>query len=146
MMTEHNDVLVADYLARVSRATAGLPPEQRDELLRDLQEHIDSGRSELTQETEAQVREILDRLGEPSVIARAAAEDAGPSAYASPTYPPAPDALITTNVAATSRPRSHLAVIIAIGVAVVLLALCAGGLFFVSSSTQMPAPAPAISR
>lgn len=140
-MTDRNDVLVEDYLSRVSRATAGLPPDQRDELLLDLQEHIDSGRSELTQETEAQVREILDRLGEPSVIARAAAEDAEPSPYASTTYPPAPDAPIE------GRSRSHLAVIIAIGVAVVLLALCAGALFFVSSSsTEMPTPAPAISR
>ncbi|NMO50420.1 hypothetical protein HH310_04335 [Actinoplanes sp. TBRC 11911] len=138
MMTEHNDVLVADYLSRVSRATAGLPAEQRDELLRDLQEHIDSGRSELTVETEAQVREILDRLGEPSVIARAAAEDAEPSRYASTTYPPVPHA------PTDAKPRSHLPVIIAIGVAVVLLALCAGVLFFASaSSTEMPAQAPA---
>src|SRR4051794_27173499 len=97
-MTERNDVLVADYLSRVSRATAGLPPEQRDELLRDLREHIEAGRAELSEDTEAQVRDILERLGEPSVIARAAAEDAGlvpayagqPHAYVMPPVMPPP--------------------------------------------------------
>lgn len=133
-MTESNDVLIADYLSRVSRATAGLPPEQHDELLRGLREHIDNGRSQLTQETEAQVREILDRLGEPSVIARAAAEVAEPFPYASTPYPPVPEP------PSRAKSRSHLAIIIAIAVAVVLMALCAGTLFFASSSSQMPAP------
>ncbi|MGW4211737.1 HAAS signaling domain-containing protein [Lentzea sp. NPDC004789] len=76
-MTERNDSLVADYLARVSRATAGLPADRRDELARDLREHIEASRADLPAETEAEVRGILDRLGDPAVIARAAAEEAG---------------------------------------------------------------------
>ena len=76
-MTERNDSVVAEYLARVTRATAGLPADQRDELVRDLREHIEGSRADLPAETEAQVRGILERLGDPAVIARAAAEDAG---------------------------------------------------------------------
>ena len=137
-MTERNDLLVADYLSRVSRATAGLPPEQRDELLRDLQEHIDSGRAELTVETEARVREILDRLGEPWVSARAAAEDAAPMPYAPPPYAPMPYTP-TPEPNTRSKQRSHWLLIIAIAVVVVLLALCAGVFFF---RTTGPDPIP----
>lgn len=81
-MTDRNDSVVAEYLARVTRATAGLPADQRDELVRDLLEHIEGSRADLPVETEAQVRGILERLGDPAVIARAAAEEAG--------LPPAP--------------------------------------------------------
>ena len=148
-MTERNDVLVADYLSRISRATAGLPPEQRDELLRDLQEHIDTGRAELDEETEAQVRDILERLGEPSVIARAAAEDAGLlPAYAgqAPAYAMAPVAMPpqVPPSAGQATKRSPIPIIITIAVIAVVIVLCLGFAFVSRSSTDMPAPAPAI--
>jgi uncharacterized membrane protein len=142
-MTERNDVLVADYLSRVSRATAGLPPEQRDELLRDLQEHIETGRAELDEETEAQVRDILERLGEPSVIARAAAEDAGPlPAYAghAPAYAMPP--VITPLSPGKAAKRSPVPIIITIAVIAFVIALCLGFAFIGHASSEMPAPAP----
>lgn len=116
-MTARNDSLVADYLTRVSRATEGLPSDQRDELIRDLREHIETRRVELSDETEADVREILDRLGDPEVIARAAAEDSG--------VPPKP----------TAR-RRYLWIAAAVIGAVVLFALCAGVLVFAQDSQQ----------
>jgi uncharacterized membrane protein len=62
------DDLVADYLERVRRAGAGLPPERREELVADLRDHILVARAELAPETEAGVRTLLDRLGDPAAI------------------------------------------------------------------------------
>jgi uncharacterized membrane protein len=74
------DRLVEDYLGAVSYACADLPPERRDDLLADLREHITAARAVLYQPTEAAVRTILDRLGEPAAIAEEArlAEGLGP--------------------------------------------------------------------
>jgi uncharacterized membrane protein len=80
------DRLVEDYLGAVSYACADLPPDRRDELVGDLREHIAAARAVLYQPTEAAVRTILDRLGEPAVIAEEArlAEGFGPSATVAP--------------------------------------------------------------
>jgi uncharacterized membrane protein len=63
------DRLVEDYLGAVSYACRDLPRERRDDLVSDLREHIAAARTVLYQPTEAAVRTILDRLGEPSAIA-----------------------------------------------------------------------------
>jgi uncharacterized membrane protein len=78
------DRLVEDYLGAVSYACSDLPPERRDDLVADLREHIAAARAVLYQPTEAAVRTILDRLGEPSAIAAEArlAEGLGPVAPA----------------------------------------------------------------
>ncbi len=119
-MNERNDQLVEDYLSHVSRATVGLPPAQRDELISDLREHIETGRAEFDPETEAQVRELLERLGDPTFIAQAAAEDSGPA----PAGATAPQ----------RSGRRRVAIIVAVVAVVLLLALCAGFLFFAQSS------------
>jgi uncharacterized membrane protein len=67
--TNRVDRLVEDYLGAVSYACADLPPDRRDDLIDDLREHIAAARSTLYQPTEAAVRTILDRLGEPAAIA-----------------------------------------------------------------------------
>jgi uncharacterized membrane protein len=124
-MSERNDSLVADYLARVSRATAGLPADRRDELVSDLREHIETSRADLPAETEAEVRGILDRLGDPAVIARAAAEDVGPSAVLG-------EASDRSTVKPSRRRRVWLVVAI-LGV-IVLLLLIVAALFFARDS------------
>ncbi len=63
------DRLVEDYLGAVSYACRDLPPERRDDLISDLREHVAAARTVLYQPTEAAVRTILDRLGEPAAIA-----------------------------------------------------------------------------
>lgn len=68
------DDLVADYLERVRRAGAGLPPERREELITDLRDHLLVARAELAPETEAGVRTLLDRLGDPAAIVAEATE------------------------------------------------------------------------
>jgi len=75
-MTKQDDP-VSEYMARVRTAAGGLPPRQRDELLRDLREHIDTARQDLPSESEAEVRDILDRLGDPFDIVEAAEDEHG---------------------------------------------------------------------
>lgn len=130
-MTERNEQIVADYLSQVSRASAGLPPARRDELISDLREHIETGRAELPSETEAQVRELLDRLGDPDVIARAAAEDTD-AGYRPGDAP----AAVPTGMA---RGRWPVAIIVAVVLIVLLLVLCTGFVFFAQSSEGGPA-------
>jgi hypothetical protein len=63
------DRLVEDYLGAVSYACADVDPQRRDELIEELREHIAAARGALYEQTEAAVRTILDRLGEPAAIA-----------------------------------------------------------------------------
>jgi hypothetical protein len=71
-MTQHRDRLVEEYLAAVAGAGPDLPAHRRDDLLSDLREHIASARADLAPETEAGVRTILARLGDPaSIVAEA---------------------------------------------------------------------------
>lgn len=72
MTQQQTDRLVEDYLGAVSYACADLPPDRREDLLADLREHITAARAVLYQPTEAAIRTILDRLGEPSAIAEEA--------------------------------------------------------------------------
>jgi hypothetical protein len=75
-VTSH-DALVDNYLQAVSQAMAGVPAYRRDELLQDLREHIAAGRAEFgDDETEAQVRSLLDQLGDPAEVADEARIDA----------------------------------------------------------------------
>jgi hypothetical protein len=65
------EAMVADYLERLERAAVGLPPDRRSELLEGIAEHISSADAA----DEAEVRTLLDRLGEPEEIVAAARED-----------------------------------------------------------------------
>lgn len=73
------DALVKGYLREVNRAVAPLPAAQRKELLDEISEHISESRLERQTETDASVREILERLGTPASIARAAALEGSPT-------------------------------------------------------------------
>jgi len=74
------EALVGDYFTRLRRALAPLPRSRRNQLLDDVREHVTLARAGLTEESEASVREILDHLGPPDVIA-AEAIAASPPAY-----------------------------------------------------------------
>jgi uncharacterized membrane protein len=74
------DGLVNDYLRAVEQALAGVPASRRDELLSDLSQHIAAKRAELApdQETEVEVRSILELLGDPEDVAAEAMIDTEP--------------------------------------------------------------------
>ena len=75
------DHLVNDYLRAVEQALAGVPAGRRDELLADLSQHIAAKRAELQpeQETEVEVRSIIELLGDPEEVAAEARLDAEPA-------------------------------------------------------------------
>lgn len=82
------DDQVNDYLRAVEQALDGVPASRRDELLADLSDHIAAKLAETRAEQpaaqdtrEAEVRSVLDLLGDPADVAaqlRAASDPAGP--------------------------------------------------------------------
>jgi hypothetical protein len=73
----HLDAICADYLERLRGSLGSLSAEDRRQILDQVSEHISSARAALPQQTEAAVREILERLGTPQEIAASAALESG---------------------------------------------------------------------
>jgi hypothetical protein len=69
MRDTSTDQIVDDYLRRLNAALKDLPRDRRRELVEEIREHIEVGRTELASETEAELRSLLDRIGDPSDIA-----------------------------------------------------------------------------
>jgi hypothetical protein len=76
-MASKADKLVAEYLQRLDAELRGLPRARRRELVDEIAGHIAEARGELESEDEAEVRTLLDRLGEPEDIAAEATERHG---------------------------------------------------------------------
>lgn len=69
------DQLVANYLARLQASLRDLPAARREELLEQVSEHIAIARAELgAQASEAEIRTLLERLGDPATIAAEAGQ------------------------------------------------------------------------
>lgn len=62
--------LVDAYLQELDYAARGLPPRERDELVGEIRAHITAALP--SEPTEAEVRNVLERLGAPRAIAAAA--------------------------------------------------------------------------
>jgi uncharacterized membrane protein len=76
-MTTDVDGLVDRYLHDLHAALGDLPANQRQEILDEVGEHIAAARVALDTETEAEVRTVLERLGDPADIAAEARERFG---------------------------------------------------------------------
>ena len=76
MNAPHATHIVEGYLARLELALTGSDPARRTELLEDVRAHIAEARAALTEETDAALLGILDRLGDPATVAAGLAEDA----------------------------------------------------------------------
>lgn len=72
MSTPLADRLVSDYLERLNTALAGVPPDRRDEIVGEIRSHIEEQRAALHDETDADVYNLLERVGEPYALATAA--------------------------------------------------------------------------
>ena len=87
-MTSKVDALVDRYLTDLEAELRGLPANRRRELLDEVGEHITAARAALDPETEAAIRTVLERLGDPADIAAEARERFGVQAEpARPTIP-----------------------------------------------------------
>jgi uncharacterized membrane protein len=75
MSAPHADQLVGDYLGRLDSALAGLPKSRREEILDEITNHIAEERSRLHDESDADVRNLLDRVGDPVEVADAARDE-----------------------------------------------------------------------
>jgi hypothetical protein len=71
------DVMVDEYLRRLNAALKALPKDRRRELVEEIREHIEVGRSELSSGSEAELRSLLDRIGDPADIAADSTERLG---------------------------------------------------------------------
>jgi hypothetical protein len=87
-MTTTVDALVDRYLADLGAELEGLPADRRRELLDEVGEHIAAARATLDAESEAAIRNVLERLGDPADIAAEARERFGvpamPTRHATP--------------------------------------------------------------
>ena len=79
MSAPHADPLIEGYLARLRAAAVDLTPGARDELTGDVRAHIAEARSRETEETDATILNILDRLGEPDELVSEARQRPNPS-------------------------------------------------------------------
>jgi hypothetical protein len=68
---------VKEYLHDLEAELRDLPRSRRQELLGEIHEHIDSALAEAPTHDEAEVRNVLDRLGDPSDIAEEARQRFG---------------------------------------------------------------------
>ncbi|HEY8452902.1 MAG TPA: hypothetical protein VIL54_12015 [Natronosporangium sp.] len=128
------DRIVDEWLSALEQAAAHLPPDRRRELVADLREHIAVARAELRPETEAGVRTILDRLGDPDVIVAEARDDhPGPPPAATASGAPgaagtpraAPDRVSPD--AGGGRSRTVRWVVVAVAVVAVCVVGCLAG-------------------
>jgi hypothetical protein len=76
-MTTTVDTLIDRYLHDLQEQLGDLPADRRQELLDEVTEHIVQARAALEPETEAAVRTVLERLGDPADIAAEARERFG---------------------------------------------------------------------
>jgi len=97
-MSTDDDQLVEDYLAQLRAEALVLPDDRRDELVEEITAHIAEARQ--SDGSPMAVRNILDRLGDPADIVRAAA-DTPPG---SPAWSGAPGSVAGHPVAAAALP------------------------------------------
>jgi uncharacterized membrane protein len=76
-MSSTPDQLIERYMKHLRVELEDLPRDRRRELEQEISEHIAEARAELPSESEAEIRNLLDRLGEPADIAAEARQRFG---------------------------------------------------------------------
>ncbi len=89
MIAPHATHIVEGYLARLEAEGAVLPADRRRELIADVRGHITEARAGLEQETDADLLNVLDRLGQPAELVRAAMDGSVEAMRAQQADPPA---------------------------------------------------------
>lgn len=136
MSAPHADPIIAGYMARLKEALSTLPAGGRDEIMAEIQEHITQARAGLSEETDVDVLDLLDRVGNPADIAEEAQErlgvpERGPEALersGGPERGPGPleiGALLVTGLSGLILPLPPVGWVV--GVALVWLSPCWSG-------------------
>ena len=76
-MTTTQHPIVQSYLRRLEAALLNAPADERQQIRDGIEEHVAAALGDLDYPTEADVRNVLTRLGDPEAIAAAACDDAG---------------------------------------------------------------------
>jgi HAAS domain-containing protein len=76
-MSSTPDQLIERYMKHLRVELEDLPRARRRELEQEIAEHIAEARAELPSESEAEIRNLLDRVGDPAEIAAEARERFG---------------------------------------------------------------------
>jgi uncharacterized membrane protein len=79
-MTTTENPTVRSYLMRLEAALAHLPADERSQIVDGIEEHVVAALAELDAPTEADVRNVLAKLGDPEAIAADADERIGSTA------------------------------------------------------------------
>jgi uncharacterized membrane protein len=91
-MTVDSRQILDDYLRALEQELRDLSPSDRAEIILELREHYEEARRELTDPTEADLRNIVERLGPPAEIAAEARQRLGvavpTTASSAPSVPP----------------------------------------------------------
>lgn len=69
MTEERADQIVDDYFEQLRKALLPMPRLRREQLIDELRAHVESARAGAPADSEAAVREVLERLGDPEEIA-----------------------------------------------------------------------------
>lgn len=77
MTALHADQIVDRYLKRLAAELSDVPSAQRRELLDEVRSHIAEARTALPEETDAEIFNLLDRIGDPAELAAEARERLG---------------------------------------------------------------------
>lgn len=72
------DAAIEDYLRQLDRALAALPGPRRAQLVAEIADHIGTAREQLDDPGEADIRNLLDRIGRPEDIAAEAIDTEPP--------------------------------------------------------------------
>src|SRR5438477_13212474 len=92
-MTVDSRQILDDYLTALEEELRDLSPSDRAEIILEVREHYEEARRELTDPTEADLRNIVERLGPPAEIAAEARQRLGvaaPTAQSGPPSEPSP--------------------------------------------------------
>jgi uncharacterized membrane protein len=76
-VTTRSERAMDDYLIRLERSLADIPSAKREEIVSEIEAHMDEALAEAPDSSEASVRNVLDRLGDPDEIASEARERLG---------------------------------------------------------------------
>jgi hypothetical protein len=77
MSTRTGNRIADQYLTRLELALGDLPRDRRQEIVEEIGDHVQSALDELGEAPDAQVRSLLERVGDPSELASDAREPLG---------------------------------------------------------------------